>query len=233
MAREQWADADDWYARGAVHAADGGDAWLRLGELRLQRAALAAEADASRQLVLGMAREHYSAAADAFESSARAGNAHGAYNLGRLYEWRQVSTVVRRRLDDKPSSHSEETPAQGADGGGSDVVVAADEQSASQMARSKWRDEAIYWYSAAADGGLAVARACLARLISERGSAADRRIACTHYTVAAKGGDADSAFELATMHRLGRGCERDEQIAQQWMSVAAELGHPRAQAERG
>ena len=91
--------------------------------------------------------------------------------------------------------------------------------------------DAVGWYEMAADRGLVLARANLARLLLEKArTAAERQVACVHLEAAAAAGDADSQWELHENHRLGRGCASrpDEAAARRWLVAAAESSHPGA-----
>ena len=82
------ASALEWYARGAPGAADGGIAWRRLGVMLLTGIGLEGGAPS------------YERAADAFETASGLGDAEAAYNLGRMYEWRQTKgTPVPKPAD--------------------------------------------------------------------------------------------------------------------------------------
>jgi hypothetical protein len=93
------------------------------------------------------------------------------------------------------------------------------------------KNAAASWYEIAADRGLVLARANLARLLLEKAhTAAERKAACVHLEAAAAAGDADSQWELHEDHRLGRGCASrpDEAAARRWLVAAAESSHPGA-----
>ena len=97
--------------------------------------------------------------------------------------------------------------------------------------RSNAARDAAGWYEIAADRGLVLARANLARLLLEKArTAAERQAACVHLEAAAAAGDADSQWELHEDHRLGRGCASrpDEAAARRWLVAAAESSHPGA-----
>ena len=90
---------------------------------------------------------------------------------------------------------------------------------------------AARWYEIAADRGLVLARANLARLLLEKArTAAERQAACVHLEAAAAAGDADSQWELHENYRLGRGCapRPDDAAARRWLVAAAESSHPGA-----
>ena len=205
--------AVEWYERGAAGVGDGGQAWRRLGTLRLTGAPATAFAPAVPIDLDG--------AATAFRAASLAGDAEGAYNLGRMYELGQVSTPLHAHLTGQEVASPE-----------------------------AWdpNEAAMSWLELAASPGhnLAVAHAALARLLRARGPSADAAKACEHLTAAARAGDADSQWDLASMlfegtrdddawarfqsdHGLTHG-ERPEveRAARRWLAAAHESGHPAA-----
>ena len=201
-----------WYERGAPEAADDGVCWRRLGVLRLTgRASVDGTPEYTGALEAFIAAACRRELPDGSEVDCNRGDADAAYNLGRMLEWRQVNAfeggaeALRSRLE-------------AAAPGSVDLVRPTDE----------WEDAAaVYFYTVAAERGLVLGRAHLARRLAERGELA---AACSHYTVAAEAGDADSAWELAQMLHEGRGCRQDADAAGSWVVRAAEAGHPAAQA---
>ena len=210
--------AAEWYGRAAPHVAhsDRGVAWRRLGVLLLTGAGSPTNA------------ADYPAAFDAFDQAARSGDADAAFNLGRMYEMRQATRAIHR--DELPDA-ADATVASGAR-----VHVlaaaAATAESAKVQAEAEWRQAAMHWYGVAAERGLMLGTANLARLLAERNQAGDAAAAFVHYRQAARDGDADSAWEVANMLRDGIGCSVDMAAHAHWLQAAADAGHPAALAER-
>jgi ankyrin repeat protein len=57
--------------------------------------------------------------------------------------------------------------------------------------------------------------------------------AITIYTDLAQSGNPDAAYLLASMYRVGRGVDKDLELANEWMQKAANAGHARAQYNMG
>ena len=57
----------------------------------------------------------------------------------------------------------------------------------------------------------------------------DYESAIAIYDTLARSGDPDAAYALASMHRVGRGVDKDLELANEWMLKAANAGHARAQ----
>ena len=57
--------------------------------------------------------------------------------------------------------------------------------------------------------------------------------AATLLEQAAKAGDAEAQYKLASLYRMGRGVEQDEAAAFRWMKSAALQGHADAQRRSG
>lgn len=226
-------EAAAWLERVAPVAVDEGESWRRLGVLRLTgRVSAAASPDnlpnmaASPENLPNMAapsntpNPDYRGAASAFEAAALSGDADGAYNLGRMIEWRQV------RASDVASAVS----VAGGDGdgrtGAGGPPLARDHRG---MTRDH-REAAAFWYEVAAERGLVLGRAHLARVLTDLGDAT----ACKHYTAAAQAGDADSQWALSSMMRrgdclagAGQGVRSE---ALRWAVAAAERRQPEALA---
>ena len=99
----------------------------------------------------------YAGASEAFEVAALLGDADGAFNLARMYEWRQVtrSMAVTESSGDSGNGSDE--------GGGGGVggrhghghlhrVAASTAEAAKEAAHGSWVDAATYWHGVALDG---------------------------------------------------------------------------------
>lgn len=88
------------------------------------------------------------------------------------------------------------------------------------------KDEALYWYGAAANAGDAVGQYYLAVLTIRRG---DLRGGVHWLEQAAKQRYVPALYRLGKMHEAGYGVERSEVECRRWITEAASLGHPFAQ----
>ena len=61
----------------------------------------------------------------------------------------------------------------------------------------------------------------------------DYESAISIYDHLARSGDPDAAYLLASMYRVGRGVDKDPELANEWMLKAANAGHARAQYNMG
>ena len=202
-----------WYERGAPEATDDGVCLRRLGVLRLTgKASEAGGPDYAGAVVA------FAAAACRLERSdnggepvCKRGDADAAYNLGRMLEWRQLSPFEG-----------------GAEALRSHLEAVAPGSTRLTGSVGEWEDAAAtHFYALSADRGLVLGRSHLARKLVERGELV---AACSHYTLAAEAGDADSAWEVARMLQKGRGCRRNVSAAAHWLVKAMDAGHPGAQA---
>jgi len=194
----------------------------------------------------------YAGASEAFEVAALLGDADGAFNLARMYEWRQVtrSMAVTESSGDSGNGSDE--------GGGGGVggrhghghlhrVAASTAEAAKEAAHGSWVDAATYWHGVALDGytrlrdteRVVVGRYHYAKLLLQRGGVGDCALGCLHWMRAAHAADADSAWSLSEIlygrsddgthtgaHRFP--CGRDDTEAARYLAVAAQLGHPAA-----
>ena len=97
---------------------------------------------------------------DAFEMAAQAGDADGAFNLGRMYEWRQVTRAV---AVSESSGEGEGGSGGGAVGGRHRHllrVAASTSEDAKEAAQAEWVDAATHWHGVALDGYNRLGDAC-------------------------------------------------------------------------
>ena len=206
-------EAASWYVRGAGNAGDGGFSWRRLGVLRLTGVSAAdGEAD-------------YAGAALAFERAAEDGDADGAFNLGRMYEMRQVKGPAKmaEAVSTKRDDESEEAAA-------GDPITDAVARKEEGESSAEAADAAELAYATAAANGAAAAaaksRAHSVRAVSPEEATAlvrsEWRDTALHwYEVAASRGLVVAHAHLARL-LLERGRKEDAEAACRHYTAAAE-----------
>jgi hypothetical protein len=98
----------------------------------------------------------------------------------------------------------------------------------------KDEQQAVYWYSKAADQGSANGQVNLGYLYRNGlGVLKDEQQAVHWYRKAADQGYANGQFALGNMYRSGRGVLKDDQLAQHWYRKAADQGHALGQVNLG
>ena len=94
--------------------------------------------------------------------------------------------------------------------------------------------EAVRWFTAAAEGGLAEAQYNLGIMyLTGRGVPLDPAKGAWWYERAAEQDLAEAQFNLGTLYGTGRGVRRDEALAVKWLTRAANRGLERAQYNLG
>lgn len=98
-------------------------------------------------------------------------------------------------------------------------------------------EEAVFWYSKAAEQGYAKAQYNLGLIYDGKDDfpnvEEDKKQAVFWYRQAAERGHADAQFNLGYLYEMGRGIERNYEQAVFWYRTSAEQGHANAQYNLG
>jgi TPR repeat protein len=117
-----------------------------------------------------------------------------------------------------------------------------DPQSQYQLADQYWLgwgvdqdyNEAIKWYTKAANKGLADAQYVLANIYTKGQNVPQNQTEAIHwYTLAAEQGRADAQNALGFIYASGQGVKQDHDVSAGWYTLAAEQGHAEAQLMLG